>query len=409
MTFLLCPTRPTVHGAVASSLHYGGHSGSAAIRVQSPAGSFRVIVRGNRAEMMPLVGGFSRGSPISPPLHSGAAPYSPKSPSSALNTSTKDVTGRELLSAGIPAVPLQETSLAATLPSPCPHHSRGFSTLPLRAEAISVLGRAAPCREHVRVFLTVELQAGHAGFHLAQQNLPRFFLWKVKFGGGDTWKVEIKSDPAFLFLTPVAKQPNIWSSARMQGYGKREIPEKTRRPAASSGTIPTCESSRATPPGIEPGSRRWEASSLTTTPPLTTKEIKKPLTTSLLGRTFPIYSEAGRAVQRCDEKTRRWVQNAGRKSVWETSKGKRRAVPSGNTDSGWAEQGLIAKIEAALHLYVNQGCSDTDAGRPYQRLGTHGRLLWSSARRAERTGSAHDVRPRVDVVLSVLASCFTRR
>ncbi|KAJ8878658.1 hypothetical protein PR048_019241 [Dryococelus australis] len=27
----------------------------------------------------------------------------------------------------------------------------------------------------------------------------------------------------------------------MKGRGKREIPEKTRRPAASSGTIPTCE------------------------------------------------------------------------------------------------------------------------------------------------------------------------
>ncbi|KAJ8873158.1 hypothetical protein PR048_026775 [Dryococelus australis] len=31
---------------------------------------------------MPLVGGFSRGSPVPPPFHSGAAPYSPQSPSS---------------------------------------------------------------------------------------------------------------------------------------------------------------------------------------------------------------------------------------------------------------------------------------------------------------------------------------
>ncbi|KAJ8867654.1 hypothetical protein PR048_031457 [Dryococelus australis] len=44
--------------------------------------------------------------------------------------------------------------------------------------------------------------------------------------------------------------------------GKREIPEETRRPAASSDTIPTCEL-----PGIEPVSPGWEASSLTTTPP----------------------------------------------------------------------------------------------------------------------------------------------
>ncbi|KAJ8879830.1 hypothetical protein PR048_020447 [Dryococelus australis] len=49
--------------------------------------------------------------------------------------------------------------------------------------------------------------------------------------------------------------------------GKREIPGKTRRPAASSSTIPTCENYGATPPGIEPVSPRWEASSLTTTQP----------------------------------------------------------------------------------------------------------------------------------------------
>ncbi|KAJ8875052.1 hypothetical protein PR048_022942 [Dryococelus australis] len=33
------------------------------------------------------LGGFSRGSPVSPPFHSGAAPYLPQSPSSALKTS----------------------------------------------------------------------------------------------------------------------------------------------------------------------------------------------------------------------------------------------------------------------------------------------------------------------------------
>ncbi|KAJ8883131.1 hypothetical protein PR048_014971 [Dryococelus australis] len=36
---------------------------------------------------MPLVGGFLLGSPVSPPFHSGTAPYSPQSPSSALKTS----------------------------------------------------------------------------------------------------------------------------------------------------------------------------------------------------------------------------------------------------------------------------------------------------------------------------------
>ncbi|KAJ8873554.1 hypothetical protein PR048_024372 [Dryococelus australis] len=55
------------------------------------------------------------------------------------------------------------------------------------------------------------------------------------------------------------------ASAGMKGMGKREIPWKTRRPAPSSDTIPTCEKQGATPPGIEPGSSWWEASSLTTT------------------------------------------------------------------------------------------------------------------------------------------------
>ncbi|KAJ8866329.1 hypothetical protein PR048_032172 [Dryococelus australis] len=39
----------------------------------------------------------------------------------------------------------------------------------------------------------------------------------------------------------------------MKGRGKREIPEKIRRPTASSGTIPKCENP-VTRPGIEPGS-----------------------------------------------------------------------------------------------------------------------------------------------------------
>ncbi|KAJ8894587.1 hypothetical protein PR048_007251 [Dryococelus australis] len=42
----------------------------------------------------------------------------------------------------------------------------------------------------------------------------------------------------------------------MQGRGNRDIPEKTRRPAASSGTIPTCENQGVNPPGIEPDSSR---------------------------------------------------------------------------------------------------------------------------------------------------------
>ncbi|KAJ8895330.1 hypothetical protein PR048_000656 [Dryococelus australis] len=45
------------------------------------------------------------------------------------------------------------------------------------------------------------------------------------------------------------------------GWGKLEIPEKTRLPTASSDTIPTCEN-LVTRPGFEPGSPWWEASRL---------------------------------------------------------------------------------------------------------------------------------------------------
>ncbi|KAJ8897429.1 hypothetical protein PR048_002775 [Dryococelus australis] len=47
------------------------------------------------------------------------------------------------------------------------------------------------------------------------------------------------------------------SRAGMKGRGKREIPEKTRQPMVSSGTIPTFENP-VTRPGIEPGSPWWE-------------------------------------------------------------------------------------------------------------------------------------------------------
>ncbi|KAJ8879668.1 hypothetical protein PR048_020276 [Dryococelus australis] len=53
---------------------------------------------------------------------------------------------------------------------------------------------------------------------------------------------------------------------RNEGLGKREIPEKSRRPTASSSTIPTCENP-VTRPGIQPGSPWREASVLIAQPP----------------------------------------------------------------------------------------------------------------------------------------------
>ncbi|KAJ8888799.1 hypothetical protein PR048_008291 [Dryococelus australis] len=56
------------------------------------------------------------------------------------------------------------------------------------------------------------------------------------------------------------------AAPRIGGGGRREIPERTRRPMASSGTIPTYVNP-VTRPGIEPGSPWCEASVLIAQPP----------------------------------------------------------------------------------------------------------------------------------------------
>ncbi|KAJ8882912.1 hypothetical protein PR048_014751 [Dryococelus australis] len=63
----------------------------------------------------------------------------------------------------------------------------------------------------------------------------------------------ISQDPPQTTLVPGAVE-GVWSSAGIKVQGKREISERTRRPATSSGTTPTCENPGVTLSGIEPGS-----------------------------------------------------------------------------------------------------------------------------------------------------------
>ncbi|KAJ8874821.1 hypothetical protein PR048_022710 [Dryococelus australis] len=79
--------------------------------------------------------------------------------------------------------------------------------------------------------------------------------------------IEIRGSACMAFKAGEGEARWEWSIAGIQGRGKQEIPDKTRRLAASSGTIPTCENPGATPPGNKPGSPKREASSLTTKPP----------------------------------------------------------------------------------------------------------------------------------------------
>ncbi|KAJ8872105.1 hypothetical protein PR048_025706 [Dryococelus australis] len=77
-------------------------------------------------------------------------------------------------------------------------------------------------------------------------------------------------------LTSVSEEPmrvkrgEYETQPELKGGGRRETPGKTRRPAASSGTIPTCEHPGSTPPWIKPGSPWWEA----TAPPRDCREEK---------------------------------------------------------------------------------------------------------------------------------------
>ncbi|KAJ8870698.1 hypothetical protein PR048_029723 [Dryococelus australis] len=60
-----------------------------AIRIQSPVGSLRIFACGNRAGRCRWSAGFLGNIPFPLPLHSGAAPYSPRSPSSDLDVKSR--------------------------------------------------------------------------------------------------------------------------------------------------------------------------------------------------------------------------------------------------------------------------------------------------------------------------------
>ncbi|KAJ8891836.1 hypothetical protein PR048_004390 [Dryococelus australis] len=95
----------------------------------------------------------------------------------------------------------------------------------------------------------------------AQGNLTIQLVFAVVFQALQTYSVMHRG-----IAQPNARALSDDLRAGIQGRGKQEIPEKTRRPAASSGTIPTCENQGVTPPGIERASPRMETCGLTTTP-----------------------------------------------------------------------------------------------------------------------------------------------
>ncbi|KAJ8869102.1 hypothetical protein PR048_030666 [Dryococelus australis] len=90
--------------------------------------------------------------------------------------------------------------------------------------------------------------------------------------GGQMRQLEIQSVVASINVAVASSVPAQEKCVRVPEVSKKqrrtEGAGETGDPrSASSGTITTRGDPRATPPGIEPGSSRWEASSLTTAPP----------------------------------------------------------------------------------------------------------------------------------------------
>ncbi|KAJ8865916.1 hypothetical protein PR048_033439 [Dryococelus australis] len=125
---------------------------------------------------------------------------------------------------------------------------------------------------------TVSLLASHQGYpgSIPDRVTPDFRMWEescrtMPLVGGFFSGIS-RFPPPFSIPAPLhthfnhphrLSRPRIWSRVEIKGRWKRETPGKTRRLAASSGTIPKCEN-----PGIDPGFPRWQASSLTIMPPL---------------------------------------------------------------------------------------------------------------------------------------------
>ncbi|KAJ8878096.1 hypothetical protein PR048_022563 [Dryococelus australis] len=123
------------------------------------------------------------------------------------------------------------------------HHHRRRRHAVLIADAVPGHRRVSVGRR----LTSVQSKAFHHLHLLPLMTSPRF-------EGGDPPPPPLPPSPT----TKPTSVIKVWSSAGMKGRGKREIPEKTRLPTASSGKIPTCENP-VTRPGIEPGSPWWEA------------------------------------------------------------------------------------------------------------------------------------------------------
>ncbi|KAJ8868728.1 hypothetical protein PR048_030267 [Dryococelus australis] len=324
-------------------------------RVQSLAGSLPIFASGNRAGLCRWSASFLGDLSFPPPFHTGAAPCSPQSLSSALKISLLKATQISLLShytehvtsivevyvtkitfasLSSPVADLPREALETVLVSGWLLRAAEDSLLvgPPSGTLVSRRLLADDCRTKILFFGTVRLLASHHGEPGSIPGLVTPGFSHVGIVSGDDARRWIFSEishfprPCILALlhphlispssilkasslraarisqlsstklyladnylnlsgdlpfppplhsgaAPYSLQPPssaVETSLRSVfeygtapgGRGKREIPEQSRRPAASSDTIPLCENLEAIPPGNEPGSPWWEAGPL---------------------------------------------------------------------------------------------------------------------------------------------------
>ncbi|KAJ8891929.1 hypothetical protein PR048_004488 [Dryococelus australis] len=181
--------------------YYAFSSSTKANRVRFPAGSLPDFRMRESCRAMPLAGGFSRGSPASPPLHTGAAPYSPSLHPHRLSRprSASQIS------------PLHFVRNFGVRRQACTHTTHTHACKVWCSERMQVracvLYRRAPSRAHVRA---LRVRRAPSVVLSALGTYPSA-LRLLKFKLGDIVRSWHKT---------------LWSSAGMQGRGKREIPEK---------------------------------------------------------------------------------------------------------------------------------------------------------------------------------------
>ncbi|KAJ8895913.1 hypothetical protein PR048_001253 [Dryococelus australis] len=129
---------------------------------------------------------------------------------------------------------------------------------------------ASHLRSHFRFQAPVDNNFSDNNSHVGNVRILPWRRWFSQGTFSTSRKFILPSIPTPLIQSsgwPKQRSGDYGADPDFKGGGKREIPEKTRQPAASSATIPTWGNLGATPPEIEPVSLRCGASILATTPP----------------------------------------------------------------------------------------------------------------------------------------------